>query len=164
MSTTPAARRFRPVPGSVTQGGQPELAVWSGDTVVKDEEGFLYFRGRRDEMIKSSGYRISPTEVEDLVLGSGLVTEVVALGAADADALENGALRRAGVGDGDFPWLGDAGIECAHEDGAGHVAAAHERELGGACLLCVAAWAYESGHGALPLFSVLPRRVSGPHS
>lgn len=77
------ALRFRPIPGGVTQGGQPELAVWSGDTVVRDEDGFLYFRGRRDEMIKSSGYRISPTEVEDLVLASGLVREVVAVGVPD---------------------------------------------------------------------------------
>ena len=77
------ARRFRPLPGGVTQGGQPELAVWSGDTVVRDEDGFLYFRGRRDEMIKSSGYRISPTEVEDLVLASGVVSEVVAVGMPD---------------------------------------------------------------------------------
>jgi acyl-CoA ligase (AMP-forming) (exosortase A-associated) len=77
------ARRFRPIPGHVTQGGQPELAVWSGDTVVRDADGFLYFRGRNDEMIKSSGYRISPTEVEDLVLQSGLASEVVALGLPD---------------------------------------------------------------------------------
>jgi acyl-CoA ligase (AMP-forming) (exosortase A-associated) len=77
------AKRFRPIPGGVTQGGQPELAVWSGDTVVRDADGFLYFRGRRDEMIKSSGYRISPTEVEDLVLQSGLVSEVVAVGLSD---------------------------------------------------------------------------------
>jgi acyl-CoA ligase (AMP-forming) (exosortase A-associated) len=78
------AKRFRPIPGHVTQGGQPEVAVWSGDTVVKDEDGYLYFRGRRDEMIKSSGYRISPTEVEDLVLQSGLAAEVVAVGLPDA--------------------------------------------------------------------------------
>jgi acyl-CoA ligase (AMP-forming) (exosortase A-associated) len=78
------ARRFRPIPGHVTQGGQPELAVWSGDTVVRDEDGYLYFRGRRDEMIKSSGYRISPTEVEDLVLQSGLAAEVVAVGLPDS--------------------------------------------------------------------------------
>ena len=43
----------------------PELAVWSGDTVRTDEDGFLYFIGRRDEMIKTSGYRVSPTEVEE---------------------------------------------------------------------------------------------------
>jgi acyl-CoA synthetase (AMP-forming)/AMP-acid ligase II len=46
-----------------------------------DEEGFLYFVGRRDEMIKSSGYRISPTEVEEIVYASGLVSDAVAVAA-----------------------------------------------------------------------------------
>ena len=46
----------------------------------KDEDGYLYFVGRRDEMIKSSGYRISPTEVEEVVYASGLVGEAVAIG------------------------------------------------------------------------------------
>jgi len=77
------AERFKPIPGSLAPGGQPELAVWSGDTVVRDEEGFLYFRGRRDEMIKSSGYRVSPTEIEDSLMQSGLVTEIVAVGVPD---------------------------------------------------------------------------------
>jgi acyl-CoA synthetase (AMP-forming)/AMP-acid ligase II len=58
----------------------PELAVFSGDTVETDEDGFLYFIGRRDEMIKSSGYRISPVEVEDTVYATGLVAEAVAFG------------------------------------------------------------------------------------
>jgi len=40
----------------------------------------LYFIGRRDEMIKTSGYRVSPTEVEEVVSASGLVSDVVALG------------------------------------------------------------------------------------
>jgi len=77
------AERFKPVPGSLATGGQPEIAVWSGDTVVRDEAGFLYFRGRRDEMIKSSGYRVSPTEVEDSLMQSGLLSEVVAVGVPD---------------------------------------------------------------------------------
>ena len=77
------AERFRPVPGTLATGGQPEIAVWSGDTVVRDAEGFLYFRGRRDEMIKSSGYRVSPTEIEDCVMQSGLLSEVVAVGVPD---------------------------------------------------------------------------------
>jgi acyl-CoA synthetase (AMP-forming)/AMP-acid ligase II len=45
-----------------------------------DEEGYLYFVGRKDEMIKTSGYRVSPTEVEEVVYASGLVAEAVALG------------------------------------------------------------------------------------
>jgi acyl-CoA synthetase (AMP-forming)/AMP-acid ligase II len=58
--------------------------VWSGDTVVADEEGYLYFVGRRDEMIKTSGYRVSPTEVEEVAYESGLVNDAVAMGVQDA--------------------------------------------------------------------------------
>ena len=57
-----------------------KLSVWSGDTVVKDEDGFLYFVRRMDDMIKSSGYRISPTEVEEVIYGMGLVYECAAPG------------------------------------------------------------------------------------
>ena len=35
-----------------------------------DQEGFLYFIGRKDDMIKTSGYRVSPTEVEEVIYGS----------------------------------------------------------------------------------------------
>jgi acyl-coenzyme A synthetase/AMP-(fatty) acid ligase len=56
------------------------MAVWSGDTVRRDEEGFLYFVGRSDDMIKVSGYRISPTEVEEMAYATGLVEEAVAFG------------------------------------------------------------------------------------
>jgi acyl-CoA ligase (AMP-forming) (exosortase A-associated) len=76
------AERFRPMPATARNQGLclPEIAVWSGDTVRMDEDGYLYFVGRRDEMIKSSGYRISPTEVEEVVYASKLVGEAVALG------------------------------------------------------------------------------------
>ena len=73
------AQRFRPLPGT-PEWQAPELAVWSGDTVVADEEGFLYFVGRTDEMIKTSGYRVSPTEIEEAAYGTGLVRDAVALG------------------------------------------------------------------------------------
>jgi acyl-CoA ligase (AMP-forming) (exosortase A-associated) len=80
------AARFRPLPTALSPGreglAQPELAVFSGDTVRRDAEGFLYFVGRRDEMIKTSGYRVSPTEVEACVAASGLVQEVLAIGRA----------------------------------------------------------------------------------
>jgi acyl-CoA synthetase (AMP-forming)/AMP-acid ligase II len=76
------AERFKPVPGGPDGLVLPEIAVWSGDTVRMDDEGFLYFVGRRDEMIKTSGYRVSPTEVEETVYASGAVGEAVALGAA----------------------------------------------------------------------------------
>jgi acyl-CoA ligase (AMP-forming) (exosortase A-associated) len=74
------AERFKPVPGRPGGLVMPEIAVWSGDTVRKDEEGFLYFISRRDEMIKTSGYRVSPTEVEEVLYATGLVGEVAALG------------------------------------------------------------------------------------
>ena len=58
----------------------PEYAVFSGDTVRMDADGFLYFIGRRDEMMKTSGYRVSPTEVEEILYATQLVGECVAFG------------------------------------------------------------------------------------
>ena len=58
----------------------PEIAVFSGDTVRSDDQGFLYFIGRRDEMMKTSGYRVSPTEVEEVLYATRLVGECVAFG------------------------------------------------------------------------------------
>jgi acyl-CoA ligase (AMP-forming) (exosortase A-associated) len=78
------AERFKPLPAAA--GGRlpghtlPEHAVFSGDTVRRDAEGFLYFVGRRDEMIKTSGYRVSPTEVEEAVYATRLVGECAAFG------------------------------------------------------------------------------------
>ena len=78
------AERYKPLPAGVPgrEGGLPlpEFAVFSGDTVRRDAEGFLYFVGRRDEMMKTSGYRVSPTEVEEIVYATGLVGECVAFG------------------------------------------------------------------------------------
>jgi acyl-CoA ligase (AMP-forming) (exosortase A-associated) len=74
------AERFKPAPGQPHGLTMPEVAVWSGDTVLMDEEGFLYFIGRRDEMIKTSGYRVSPTEVEEVLYATQMVGEVAALG------------------------------------------------------------------------------------
>ena len=56
------------------------FAVWSGDIVRLDEDGFLYFVGRNDDMIKTSGYRVSPAEVEEVFYDSGRVREAAALG------------------------------------------------------------------------------------
>jgi len=62
----------------------PEYAVFSGDTVRMDAEGFLYFIGRRDEMMKTSGYRVSPTEVEEILYATQLVGECMAFGVEHA--------------------------------------------------------------------------------
>jgi acyl-coenzyme A synthetase/AMP-(fatty) acid ligase len=53
--------------------------------VRRDEEGFLYFIGREDGMIKSQGYRMSPEEIENLLISSGLVHEACAFGLPDPD-------------------------------------------------------------------------------
>jgi len=74
------AERFKPAPAASRYGG---MAVWSGDRVRRDAEGLLYFVGRRDAMIKSAGNRISPQEIEEAALASGLVAEAVALGMPD---------------------------------------------------------------------------------
>lgn len=80
------AHRFRPVPHQLTQLKRDDIGVWSGDLARCDAEGFLYFIGRADEMIKSSGYRISPAEVEEVVMELPQIVECAAIGMAD-DAL-----------------------------------------------------------------------------
>ncbi len=74
------AERFRRAPHFSASGG---MAVWSGDTVVESHDGLLRFVGRDDEMIKSSGNRISPNEIEEAVLAGGEVRQAAAFGVAD---------------------------------------------------------------------------------
>jgi acyl-CoA ligase (AMP-forming) (exosortase A-associated) len=74
------AERFKPLPRALSGLVMPEIAVFSGDTVKMDEEGFIYFVGRFDEMIKTSGYRVSPTEVEEALYSTRLVAEAAAYG------------------------------------------------------------------------------------
>ncbi|HET9396634.1 MAG TPA: AMP-binding protein, partial [Nitrospiraceae bacterium] len=75
------ARIFRQFPSS--NSARPEVAVYSGDYVKRDADGFLYFVGRRDSMIKTQGFRVSPEEVEEVILASGLVCEAAAVGEPD---------------------------------------------------------------------------------
>jgi acyl-CoA ligase (AMP-forming) (exosortase A-associated) len=74
------AERFKAAPAFSDYGG---LAVWSGDTVTRDSDGLLYFVGRDDAMIKTNGNRVSPTEIEEAAVESGLVAEASALGRKD---------------------------------------------------------------------------------
>jgi acyl-CoA ligase (AMP-forming) (exosortase A-associated) len=78
------AERYKLLPGRDAGLQLPEYAVFSGDTVRRDAEGYLYFIGRRDEMIKTSGYRVSPTEVEEVIYATQLVGECVAFGVEHA--------------------------------------------------------------------------------
>jgi len=68
---------FRPA----TEGG--ETVCFSGDLVTEDAEGFLYFVARNDAMIKSSGHRISPTEVEECLMAMGHFQQVAVIGLPD---------------------------------------------------------------------------------
>jgi acyl-CoA synthetase (AMP-forming)/AMP-acid ligase II len=63
--------------------GSGERVVYSGDLVRREQDGYLYFVGRRDQLIKCHGYRVSPDEVEEVLYASGLVAEVAVHGALD---------------------------------------------------------------------------------
>ncbi len=91
------AERFRRAPAFSKLGG---TAVWSGDTVVKGEDGLLRFRGRDDAMIKVSGNRISPTEIEEAALASGAVSDVAAFGLPDERLGQTIVLVAVAKGDG----------------------------------------------------------------
>jgi acyl-CoA ligase (AMP-forming) (exosortase A-associated) len=78
------AARFREVDAPLGGLARRERQVWSGDLGWLDEDGYLYFSSRNDAMIKVSGYRVSPTEVEEAALATGLVREAVVLGVSDA--------------------------------------------------------------------------------
>lgn len=57
----------------------------SGDIAKKDEDGYFWFQGRKDDIIVSSGYKISPDEVEDSVLQHEAVANVGVIGVPDED-------------------------------------------------------------------------------
>ncbi len=74
--------------------GEPFDEDWwrTGDLVRADEDGYLYFEGRNDDLILSSGYRIGPFEVESALVAHPAVAEAAAVAAPDA---ERGAVVRA---------------------------------------------------------------------
>jgi acyl-CoA ligase (AMP-forming) (exosortase A-associated) len=77
------AERFRPHPFRPPEMGCDERVCYSGDLVKMDADGFLYFVSRRDAMIKSMGYRISPTEVEEVLFQSGKLRGAAVIGLPD---------------------------------------------------------------------------------
>jgi acyl-CoA ligase (AMP-forming) (exosortase A-associated) len=76
-------RVLKPNPLLPPELGNCEKVCYSGDLVKMDEDGFLYYVGRRDTMIKSSGYRISPTEVEEILFQTGKIRQAAAIGIPD---------------------------------------------------------------------------------
>lgn len=72
--------RRNPFNDAVTGG---DIVCWSGDLVMEDDEGYLYFVAREDGMIKSAGFRISPTEVEEVLMATGAFRQVAVIGLKD---------------------------------------------------------------------------------
>jgi len=79
---------FRPNPLLSEKNAHLETVVFSGDIVKRDEQGFLYFIGRRDNMIKTKGYRVSPTEVEELIYNFEGVAECIVTGYEENDTIK----------------------------------------------------------------------------
>lgn len=133
------ARRFRPlpIPGF---GIGPELAVWSGDQVRTDEDGYLYFVGRADALIKTSGYRVSPTEIEEVVGEVAGVIESCAIGVPD-------------------PALGHRIVVAVVADAAGREADLVER-LHQYCRMQMPAYMTPS---EIRIVDVIPRNANGKH-
>jgi acyl-CoA ligase (AMP-forming) (exosortase A-associated) len=81
------AQFFRPHPFiPADQGG--ETVCYSGDLVKMDEEGFLYFAARADGQIKSQGYRVSPAEVEEVLMETGELAQAAVIGLPGGDGGE----------------------------------------------------------------------------
>jgi acyl-CoA ligase (AMP-forming) (exosortase A-associated) len=76
-------RVLRPNPLLAPEVGSSERVCYSGDLVKMDEDGYLYYVGRRDTMIKSSGFRISPTEVEEVLFQTGKISQAAVIGIPD---------------------------------------------------------------------------------
>jgi acyl-CoA synthetase (AMP-forming)/AMP-acid ligase II len=72
-----SARVFRANP--FFRPGEPERVAYSGDLVRRDEEGRLFYVGRRDRMIKTMGFRVSPDEICDVIQSSGMVRETAVI-------------------------------------------------------------------------------------
>lgn len=76
------AEKIKPCPQLASLIGE-EKVCYSGDIVRIDEDGYYWFVGRKDSMIKTNGIRLSPTEVEEILYQSGLLKYAVAFGVAD---------------------------------------------------------------------------------
>jgi acyl-coenzyme A synthetase/AMP-(fatty) acid ligase len=90
--------------------GEPFEGEWwpTGDVVREDDDGYLWYEGRHDDLILSSGYRIGPFEVESALLTHPAVAEAAAVAAPDP---ERGSVVRAIVVLRD----GEPGDELAHQ-------------------------------------------------
>ncbi len=96
------AKVLRPHPFPQAGRAKSDLVCYSGDLVRRDQDGFLYFAGRRDNLIKSAGFRISPTEVEEVICSVAPVRQVAVIGVPDpvmGQVLVAFAIPEEGAGD-----------------------------------------------------------------
>lgn len=80
QNTRATTERFKNTPKQAKNEKNIPLAVFSGDFVKRDSAGFIYFVSRKDMMIKTSGYRVSPTELESVLLQLNIINEAVIIG------------------------------------------------------------------------------------
>ena len=93
------AKVLKPFPFGSEEIPRKEMAVYSGDIVTRDEDGFLYFIGRKDNLIKSAGFRISPQEIEDALYQMKGIKEAAVIGIED-DMLGHKIKAFVSLGDG----------------------------------------------------------------
>ena len=89
------AKRLRPgpIPG--------EMVLYSGDLFRTDDDGWLYFVARRDDIIKSRGEKVSPREVENAIYSLEGILDVVVIGVQDdllGEAIKAFVVQKEGVG------------------------------------------------------------------
>lgn len=68
--------------------GEVDGRYWVGDAASMDEDGYIWFHGRADEVITIAGHRIGPTDIEDAVVGHPAVVEAAAIGKPDPERTE----------------------------------------------------------------------------
>ncbi len=61
-----------------------EMVLYTGDLFRQDEEGYLYFVGRKDDIIKSRGEKVSPKEIENVLFAHPEIAEAAVIGVPDA--------------------------------------------------------------------------------
>ncbi len=86
VTTDQAATLFLGYWGRPDLDGAMRLGPWvrTRDLAVRDADGYYWYRGRNDDLIKSSGYRIGPAEIEEVMQQHPAVAEVAVIGVPDA--------------------------------------------------------------------------------
>lgn len=80
------AERYRPCPPESRYFAPDALSVHSGDLGWRDEQGYFYYHSRKDRMIKSKGYRISPEEIEKALVEHAQTGQALVVGIENAHA------------------------------------------------------------------------------